>query len=141
MGIVASTTVPLPKTRVLLPAATVRGRGRGREAEQVVCFYLTLLRRRRRRNRRRRAVRDRRGRRVGLDRGERVARTADEDLVRGVRVARRVRVVILLLREELVAYQLPELKRRAGRRNTNNDEHRPFERVGSELFASVAAGA
>ena len=124
----------------LLPAA-VRRRGRGREAEEVVRLYLTLLRRRRRRNRRRRAVRDRRRRRVGLDRRERIARTADEDLVLRVRVARRVRVVILLLGEELVADQLAELERRAGRRDADHNKHRPFERVGSELFAGVAARA
>ena len=87
----------MPKTKPTLPAATVRGRCRGREPEQVVRLYLTLLRRRRRRNRRRRAVGDRRRRRVGLDRRERVARTANEDLVLRVRVARRVRVVMLLL--------------------------------------------
>ena len=104
-------------------------------------LYLTLFRHRRRRNRCRRAVRDRRRRRVGLDRGERVARTANEDLVLRVRVARRVRVVILLLGEELVADQLPELKRRAGRRDADDDEDGPLERVGSELFAGVAAGA
>ena len=125
----------------MLPAAAVRGRGRGREAEEVVRLYLTLVRRRRRRNRRRRAVRDRRRRRVGLDRGERVARTANEDLVLRVRVARRVRVVILLLGEELVADQLPELERRAGRRDADDDEDRPFESISSEFLSGVTARA
>ena len=36
----------MPKTKPTLPAATVRGRCRGREAEEVVRLYLALLRRR-----------------------------------------------------------------------------------------------
>ena len=126
----------------MLPAATVRGRGRGREAEEVVRLYLTLLRRRRRRNRRRRAVRERRRCRVWLHRSERVACTADEDLVLGVRRvrARRVRI-IMLLGEELVADQLPKLERRAGRRDADDDEHGPFESISSEFFSGITPGA
>ena len=40
----------------------------------------------------------------------------------------------MLLGEELVADQLPELERRAGRRDADDDEHGPFERVGSNFF-------
>ena len=47
----------------------------------------------------------------------------------------------MLLGEELVADQLPELERRAGRRDADHNKHRPFERVGSELLAGVAARA
>ena len=65
-----------------------------------------------------------------------------EDLVRGVRGARARRGrVIVRLGEELVADQLPELERRAGRRDANHNKHGPFERVGSEFLSGVAPGA
>ena len=47
----------------------------------------------------------------------------------------------MLLGEELVADQLPELERRAGRRDADDDEHRPLERISSEFLSGVAPGA